>query len=127
MLAYLTSGYDNNWLSPVRNESGVINRLALRSPSALFDDLSSDLKNKLSNGQGIVYFNHVWAVSTTYFQTNEKLKSFWNIASTTTSLASELFISAAEAKDYPIYGIQFHPEKNLFEWKVSAARSDSAA
>jgi gamma-glutamyl hydrolase len=28
-----------------------------------------------------------------------------------------------EAKDYPFYGVQFHPEKNLFEWKVYADRT----
>jgi gamma-glutamyl hydrolase len=33
----------------------------------------------------------------------------------------------AEAKDYPFYAVQFHPEKNLFEWKVAADRSDSGA
>lgn len=32
-----------------------------------------------------------------------------------------------KAKEYPIFGIQFHPEKNLFEWKVPADRSQSGA
>lgn len=26
------------------------------------------------------------------------------------------FISSIEHKKYPFYGIQFHPEKNLYEW-----------
>lgn len=26
------------------------------------------------------------------------------------------FISSIEHKHYPFYGIQFHPEKNLYEW-----------
>ncbi|XP_014472570.1 PREDICTED: chitobiosyldiphosphodolichol beta-mannosyltransferase-like [Dinoponera quadriceps] len=29
------------------------------------------------------------------------------------------FISTLEHKNYPFYGIQFHPEKNLYEWKTS--------
>ena len=29
------------------------------------------------------------------------------------------FISAIEGKEYPFYGLQFHPEKNPFEWKPS--------
>ena len=32
-----------------------------------------------------------------------------------------------EGKEYPFYAVQFHPEKNLFEWKVAADRSDSGA
>lgn len=26
------------------------------------------------------------------------------------------FISTIEDKKYPFYGIQFHPEKNVYEW-----------
>jgi gamma-glutamyl hydrolase len=93
LLAYLTSGYDSKVLSPVRGESAVKNRLSIKSPSYLYDDLSSTLKNNLENGNGIVYFNHVWAISTSYYQTNEVFKSFWNITSTTTSSYNEQFIS----------------------------------
>jgi gamma-glutamyl hydrolase len=32
-----------------------------------------------------------------------------------------------ESKEYPIYAVQFHPEKNLFEWKVFADRSQNGA
>lgn len=27
------------------------------------------------------------------------------------------FISSVEMKEYPIAGVQFHPEKNAYEWK----------
>jgi hypothetical protein len=30
------------------------------------------------------------------------------------------FISSFEHKKYPFYGVQFHPEKNAFEWKVES-------
>ena len=26
------------------------------------------------------------------------------------------FISSLESVDYPFYGVQFHPEKNVYEW-----------
>lgn len=29
------------------------------------------------------------------------------------------FISSLEHKQYPFYGLQFHPEKNLYEWKLN--------
>lgn len=28
------------------------------------------------------------------------------------------FISTLEHTTYPFYGVQFHPEKNLYEWKT---------
>jgi gamma-glutamyl hydrolase len=127
LIAYLTSGYDSNVLSPVRGESAVRNRLAIKTPSYLFDDLSASIKLSLQSGVGIVYFNHVYAVSTTYHQNNQIFRDFWNIVSTTTSSYNEVFVSGAESKDYPIYGVQFHPEKNLYEWSVSADRSDNGA
>lgn len=103
------------------------NRISIKSPSYLFDDLSTSLKNSLQNGNGILYFNHIKAVSTSYYQSNEVFKSFWNIVSTTTSSYNELFISGVESKEYPFYAVQFHPEKNLYEWKVNADRSDNGA
>lgn len=29
------------------------------------------------------------------------------------------FIASLEHRDYPFYGIQFHPEKNMYEWAVN--------
>ena len=31
-----------------------------------------------------------------------------------------------EAKNYPFFGVQFHPEKNIYEWKVFADRSEES-
>eukprot|EP01099_Mayorella_cantabrigiensis_P006426 TRINITY_DN5364_c0_g1_i1.p1 TRINITY_DN5364_c0_g1~~TRINITY_DN5364_c0_g1_i1.p1 ORF type:complete len:104 (+),score=9.79 TRINITY_DN5364_c0_g1_i1:101-412(+) len=31
---------------------------------------------------------------------------------------NNLFVSAIESKKYPFYGVQFHPEKNTFEWST---------
>ncbi|NXE49773.1 GGH hydrolase, partial [Casuarius casuarius] len=53
------------------------------------------------------------------FTKNEKLRNFYNVL--TTNTADELeFISTMEAYKYPIYGVQWHPEKNAYEWKNSS-------
>jgi len=49
------------------------------------------------------------------------------LTSISTSTSSEEFVSTLEAKQYPIFAVQYHPEKNLFEWKVRAVRSDTGA
>jgi len=88
----------------------VINTVQVStSPSYLFSDVSVDLKNKLSKGQGIVYFNHHYAITSDYYNGNSQLKNFWNVVGTTTSSFNEEFLSIVEAKDYPFYGVQFHP------------------
>ncbi|OXB72425.1 UNVERIFIED_CONTAM: hypothetical protein H355_015660 [Colinus virginianus] len=53
------------------------------------------------------------------FTKNEKLYNFYNILTTNTDDEVE-FISTMEAYKYPIYGVQWHPEKNPFEWKNSS-------
>lgn len=40
----------------------------------------------------------------------------WRILATNEDKRGLEFISVFESKDYPFYGIQFHPEKNLFEF-----------
>lgn len=55
------------------------------------------------------------------------MRDFWRVDAYTTSIYSDEFLSAFSAKDYPFYGVQFHPEKNLYEWKVYADRSDAGA
>ena len=74
MLAYLTSGYDKKVISPVRGEDAVINKISIKSPSYLFDDLPTNIQNKLQNGQGIVYFHHSFGVLAATYQNTDKLR-----------------------------------------------------
>jgi hypothetical protein len=43
----------------------------------------------------------------------------WRILSVNKYNGTE-FISSFEHKKYPFYGVQFHPEKNAFEWKLQS-------
>jgi hypothetical protein len=43
----------------------------------------------------------------------------WHVLSVNTHAGIE-FISSVEHKEYPFYGVQFHPEKNAFEWKIDS-------
>lgn len=126
LLAYLTSGYDSKAIQPVRGDLAILNTLNITASSSyLFDGVSVDIKNKLTKGQGILYFNHHYAVIPSFASSNSKFSSFWNTIAITTTSYNDPFLSVTEAKEYPIYAVQFHPEKNLFEWKVFADRTES--
>lgn len=43
----------------------------------------------------------------------------WRVLSVTSYEDTE-FISSVEHKKYPFYGVQFHPEKNAFEWTIES-------
>ncbi|XP_077022976.1 gamma-glutamyl hydrolase [Tamandua tetradactyla] len=58
---------------------------------------------------------HIWSLSVTNFTANEKLKKFFNVLTTNTVNNLE-FISTMEGYEYPIYGVQWHPEKAVYEW-----------
>lgn len=38
------------------------------------------------------------------------------MSTNTDKICKGKFITTAEHKSYPFYGVQFHPEKNLYEW-----------
>ncbi|KAK2859715.1 hypothetical protein Q5P01_004335 [Channa striata] len=113
-LTYLTSG--KNLLS-YTNTSGVslplhftndtkTSRMFKGFPAELMDDLASEPLTENS---------HKWSVSLLTFNKNKKLNKFYKVLSTNTDGQTE-FVSTVEAYDYPIYGTQWHPEKNAFEW-----------
>ncbi|XP_071943791.1 LOW QUALITY PROTEIN: gamma-glutamyl hydrolase-like [Antedon mediterranea] len=47
------------------------------------------------------------------------LEKFYRVLSVNNDRQGIEFLSTIEAYDYPIYGTQWHPEKNLFEWNTS--------
>eukprot|EP01059_Diplonema_ambulator_P018031 TRINITY_DN3019_c1_g1_i1.p1 TRINITY_DN3019_c1_g1~~TRINITY_DN3019_c1_g1_i1.p1 ORF type:complete len:315 (+),score=37.97 TRINITY_DN3019_c1_g1_i1:527-1471(+) len=77
------------------------------------------IQQMLSNKSDPVTFNaHELGLSPDTFSKNEKLTSFFDVLSTNKDLNGRVFISTMEAKNYPIYATQWHPERNAFEWAV---------
>jgi gamma-glutamyl hydrolase len=48
--------------------------------------------------------------------TRHRLGRFWNVLSVNNDVNGLQFISTLEAKEAPIFGTQFHPEKNPYVW-----------
>ena len=70
--------------------------------------------------QNLTYFHHNKGFDIEDFTENEKLMDFFDILGVNYDDTGRWFISTIEAKDYPIYGTQYHPEKNIFEWNIDA-------
>jgi GMP synthase-like glutamine amidotransferase len=51
--------------------------------------------------------------------TSSGLDRDWRVTATNKDTQGLEFVSSFEHKQYPIYGVQFHPEKNAYEWKVT--------
>jgi len=89
--------------------------------SALFD--VSYMINSLES-QPLVYFNHKRGATFLEWNNNEELNDFFEILTTTTVRGVD-FVSTMEARRYPIYGVLYHPEKNLFESSPSVEAPSS--
>ncbi|KAL0482619.1 gamma-glutamyl hydrolase [Acrasis kona] len=64
-------------------------------------------------------FHHL-GVSRETYKKYPAADAFFRILSTNKDRQGKEFISIVEAKNYPIYGVQFHPEWPLFEWDSSS-------
>ncbi|KAL7876195.1 hypothetical protein AOLI_G00111580 [Acnodon oligacanthus] len=82
--------------------------------SRMFKDFPDDLMTSLAK-EPLTENSHQWSITTESFNESKKLKKFYRILSTNTDGQKE-FVSTVEAYDFPIYGTQWHPEKNAFEW-----------
>ncbi|XP_074064092.1 gamma-glutamyl hydrolase isoform X2 [Macrotis lagotis] len=82
--------------------------------SRMFQNFSKDLLEAFATKPLTSNF-HKMSLSLKNFTKNKELSEFYKVLSTNTCDGIE-FISTMEAYDYPIYGVQWHPEKSAFEW-----------
>jgi len=76
----------------------------------------------------IFFFNHDHAFFLSEFLKNEALMREYRVvatAATKYNRYTEPIVAVIENRNYPFYGVQFHPEKNQFESKVNVDRSDA--
>lgn len=83
--------------------------------SRLFRSIPPFLKSYLSKVPATANFHHFSVTSETY-KNNKKLTDFFQVLSTSVDRKGVEFISTMEAKNYPIFSTQWHPERNAFEW-----------
>jgi len=84
-------------------------------PSKLFRGASMDTMQNLQT-LGMTYNHHVRCVTEDEFWQRGELHEFYDLLSTSKDVNGLTFVSTIEAKDYPIYATQWHPEKHSYEW-----------
>jgi len=66
--------------------------------------------------QPVTMNNHVECVSPADFENNPYLPNFYDVLSVNYDRKGKEFISTMEGQKYPVYAMQWHAEKNQFEW-----------
>ncbi|CAG05439.1 unnamed protein product [Tetraodon nigroviridis] len=93
--------------------------------SKMFRDLPAELRKALAS-ESLTANSHKWSLATSSYDAHAALKKFYKVLSTNSDGDLE-FVSTIEARDYPIYGTQWHPEKNAYEFtKAYVPHSPSA-
>lgn len=100
--------------------------LADQAPQSAFGQFfgSADLE-KFQNDP-IFFFNHDHAFFLSDFLNNADLTREYRVVATAPTKYHkypEPIVAVIEHRQFPFYGVQFHPEKNQFESKVNADRS----
>ena len=83
--------------------------------SRLFSGLPGDIIKILAL-QNVTMNYHYKGVTPQTYYTNSKLNQFYQLLSTNQDRKGREFISTIESKQYPIYGCQWHPERQVFSF-----------
>ena len=111
---------DVNLLSRTDSENYTIplNLSSNYRNSKLFRDIPENLAKFLSTAPTTINMHH-YSVLVSKFKENENIRNFFRILSTNNDRNGEEFVSTMEGIKYPMYGIQWHAEKNTFEWTLN--------
>ncbi len=83
--------------------------------SRLFESFPDELLSAIQT-ESLTFNSHDNGLLVSEYESNESLNRFFDILSFNQAPAGEVFVSTMEARDYPFYGTQWHPEKNNWEW-----------
>lgn len=87
-------------------ENAATSKFLKDAPDGVYEILATE---------NVTMNNHHYGIYTEHFLETESLTSFFNMLSTNEDREGVEFVSTIEAYKYPIYGTQWHPEKNTFE------------
>ncbi|KAK7491912.1 hypothetical protein BaRGS_00016931 [Batillaria attramentaria] len=83
--------------------------------SRLFGKVPKDVYQYLAH-ESVTQNEHQYGMLLEVFQKHKELYNFYHVLSTNVGRKGKRFVSTFEAFKYPIYGVQWHPEKNAFNW-----------
>jgi len=84
----------------------------------LGSSLPLNIRNALANETTTANY-HDFCMRPQNFTADPVLSTFYKMLTISPDLEGKTFVSTIESRRYPIFGVQWHPEKNGFEWEVN--------
>ncbi|CAG9461317.1 unnamed protein product [Pedinophyceae sp. YPF-701] len=92
----------------------------VREKSALLEDMPDDLFDGLADpDQNIAMQNHEYGLPPHHYDKWPVLNDWFRILSTSVDRNGTEYVSTMEARKYPFFGSQWHPEKPPFEFAMT--------
>jgi len=85
--------------------------------SRLFSSFPDSLLSILESENVTTNFHHD-GIDPSSYSKNSQLKGFFHVLSTNKDALGRPFVSTIEAWQYPIYGVQWHPERPQYDFSV---------
>jgi len=99
----------------------VITKHAYNNPKTFFYGLSNDLKTAMRS-ERLFYYHHKFGIAKDWYEQSDALKTRFAPVAYGIDNKGRHFLAAYQHRHLPIFGCQFHPEKNQFEWKTDSNR-----
>ena len=71
----------------------------------------SSLRSVATSSAGLAMENHSSGVALDVWQASAKLMAFFRVVSYSVDRQGVKYVSTVEGRDYPVYAVQWHPEK----------------
>uniref|UniRef100_A0A7S4PN48 folate gamma-glutamyl hydrolase n=1 Tax=Paramoeba aestuarina TaxID=180227 RepID=A0A7S4PN48_9EUKA len=92
--------------------------------SRMFGNAPDTIMNILANDP-VTMNNHEFSLLKTTYDSTTSLNEFYSVLSTNKDRNGVEFISSMESYQYPIFAVQWHPEKPLYEWNPNEVTNHS--
>lgn len=117
VMIYYESKYKIKTSHPTSlNERYQIKFIRDKFNKSAFKEIMSPNSAKHLEDEAASYFNHHYGFELNDFYKSEDLKKAFNVVAYYQKKSKD-YVAIVQHKKYPIYGVQFHPEKILFEHK----------
>ncbi|KAJ7549003.1 hypothetical protein O6H91_07G036200 [Diphasiastrum complanatum] len=90
----------------------------LAKQQSMFSWFPEDILQKITH-ENLAMENHKWGVSPEKWSATGPLADFFEVLTTTPDQENKLYVSTIQGRKYPVTGVQWHPEKNAFEWGIA--------
>jgi len=111
----LEGGYDAENVSwPLIIDSGYDDVSTMNSSQSRL--YSESYIQEIVITEDVAMNNHIMGVRPSVFESNDYLSTMFRVTSMNLDRQGKPFVSSIESDFYPFYGVQYHPEKNPFEY-----------